>query len=225
MLSPGPLLFAAATSAAAAAVPVGQAVTATDLEAPHRLRKGVAVGLTLGVGAIGASGYPNELSKIGDSNFYSASGWMIGNSETVTLMGALADYLSFGFWYTHESAENADWRSIGNGGGLRVELFPLVGLVGLIGRIGVLSRLAGLGLLAQFGLGSGFLASKVLSAPRAEGTQSFLATGVLYEWSFGHVLGGHMGAGPTLEYHAIASQAFERHGLLASARVVFYGGP
>jgi hypothetical protein len=216
MLSPGLLLFAAATSAAAAAVPVGQTVTATDLEAPHRVRKGVAVGLTLGVGPIGASGYPNELSKIGDTAFYSASGWMIGNSETLMLMGALTDYLSFGFWYTHESAENKDWRSIGNGGGLRVELFPL---------ISALPRLAGLGLLAQFGLGSGFLASKSLASTRAEGTQSFLATGVLYEWSFGHVLGGHMGAGPTLEYHAIASQPFERHGLLASARVVFYGGP
>src|SRR5690349_16552769 len=98
---PGPLV-PAATSAAAAAVPVGQSVTAVDLEAPHRLRKGIAVGLTLGVGPIGASGYPNDLSKIGDSNFYSASGWMVGNSESVMLMGALADYLSFGFWYTHE---------------------------------------------------------------------------------------------------------------------------
>jgi len=219
LVSPGPLLNAAATSAAAAAVPVGQSVTANDLEAPHRLRKGIAVGLTLGVGPIGASGYPNDLSKIGDSTFYSASGWMLGNSESVMLMGALTDYLSFGFWYTHESAENRDWRSIGNGGGLRVEVFPLIGFVG------ALRRLAGFGVLAQFGLGSGFLASKSLDAPRAAGTQSFLATGVLYEWSFGRVLGGHMGAGPTLEYHAIASQAFERHGLLASARLVFYGGP
>jgi hypothetical protein len=211
-----PLVFAATTSAAAAAVPVGQTPGATDLEAPYRLRKGVVIGLAVGAGPVGASGYPNDLTKIGDPSYMSAGGWMLGNSESVFLMGALSDYLNFGFWYTHESSQNKDFRSNGNGGGLRVELFPL---------IAALPRLAGLGLLAQFGVGSGFLASKALALPRAEGTQSFIATGVLYEWSFGRVLGGHLGAGPTLEYHAIWSQPFERHGLLASARLVFYGGP
>jgi hypothetical protein len=211
-----PLLLAASSSAAAAAVPVGQQVTAMDLEAPHRIRKGLAFGLAAGAGPVGASGYPNDLTKIGDPGYYAASGWMLGNGETLFVMGALADYLNVGFWYTHESAENKDWRSIGNGGGLRVEAFPL---------LDVFPRLAGLGALAQFGLGSGFLESKVLNTPRDEGTQSFIATGVLYEWSFGHLLGGHLGAGPTLEYHAVWSQAFERHGLLASARFVFYGGP
>jgi hypothetical protein len=219
MFAPWPLFFAATTSAAAAAVPVGQQPTANELEAPHKLRSGVAVGITLGVGPVGASGYPNDLNKIGDPNFYSSSDWMIGNSESVFLMGALTDYLNFGFWYTHESAESREWRSVGNGGGLRVELFPLVGLVGLV------SRFSGLGLLAQFGVGSGFLSSKVDPPSRAEGTQSFITAGALYEWSFGHVLGGHLGAGPTLEYHTIWSQPFDRQGLLASARVVFYGGP
>ena len=216
MLAAWPLLLAPTTSAAAAAVPLGQGPTANELEAPHRLRSGVAIALTAGAGAVGASGYPNDLNKIGDPNFYSSSGWMLGNSESVLLMGALTDYLNFGFWYTHESAENKDWRSLGNGGGLRLELFPLVDLA---------PRVAGLGLLGQFGLGSGFLESKTRDQPRAEGTQSFIATGALYEWPFGHVLGGHLGAGPTIEYHAIWSQAFERHGLLASVRVVFYGGP
>lgn len=215
MLSVVPVLLAAA-STAAAAVPVGQQVTATDLEAPHRFRKGLVVGLSAGGGLVGASGYPNDLSKIGDPAYYAASGWMLGNGESVFLMGALADYLNVGFWYTHESAENADWRSISNGAGLRVEAFPL---------LEVLPRLAGLGALAQFGLGSGFLSSKTLQTPRDEGTQSFIAAGVLYEWSFGHFLGGHLGAGPTLEYHAFWSQPFERHGLLASARLVFYGAP
>jgi len=216
MLAAWPLLLAPTTSAAAAALPLGQGPTATEPEAPHRLRSGVVIGLAAGAGAVGASGYPNDLNKIGDPNFYSAGGWMAGTSESVLLLGALTDYLNFGFWYTHESAENKDWRSLGNGGGLRVELFPLVDLA---------PRVAGLGFLGQFGLGSGFLQSKTLDVPRAGGTQSFIATGALYEWPFGHVLGGHLGAGPTIEYHAIWSQAFERHGLLASVRLVFYGGP
>jgi hypothetical protein len=216
MLPVTPLVFAASTSAAAAAVPIGQPATAAELDAPHRFRKGVAVGISVGAGPVGASGYPNDFAKIGDPAYDSASGWMLGNGESVLLMGALADYLNIGFWYTHESAENRDWRSISNGGGMRVEAFPL---------LEILPRLAGLGLLAQFGLGSGFLSSKSLETPRAAGTQSFIAAGALYEWSFGHLLGGHLGAGPTLEYRAVWSQPFERHGLLASARIVFYGGP
>jgi hypothetical protein len=174
------------------------------------------VGLAVGAGPVGASGYPNDLTRIGDPNYYSSSGWMVGLSESVLLLGALTDYLNFGFWFTHDSSENRDFRSNGSGGGLRVEAFPL---------IGILPRFAGLGALAQFGLGSGFLTSKALAVPRDEGTRSFIAAGVLYEWSFGHLLGGHLAAGPTLEYHAIWSQPFERHGLVASARLVFYGGP
>src|SRR5579864_322791 len=104
MLAAWPLLLAPTTSAAAAAVPVGQGPTANELEAPHRLRSGVVIGLAAGGGAVGASGYPNDLNKIGDPNFHSSSGWMLGNSESVLLMGALTDYLNFGFWYTHESA-------------------------------------------------------------------------------------------------------------------------
>ena len=55
--------------------------------------------------------------------------------------------------------------------------------------------------------------------------QSYLGTGAFYEWSFGSLFGGHFGIGPSVEYDAIWSQPFERHGLVASARIVFYGGP
>jgi hypothetical protein len=206
----------AATSAAAAAIPTGAMTSPSDLEAPNRLRSGLVVGLTVGAGVVGASGYPNDQTRIGDPAYYSASGWMLGAGESLFVMGALTDYLSFGFFYAHASSSNAHWRSSGDGGGLRVEAFPLVGLA---------PRWSGLGLFAQFGLGSGRLTSTTLGLPNAEGTQSFIGTGVFHEWSFGHVLGGHFGAGPALEYDAIWSQPFERHGLVASARFVFYGGP
>jgi hypothetical protein len=211
-----PFVLAVATGAGAAAIPTGPLTPPNELDAPHRLRSGVAIGLTLGAGAVGASGYPNDSTKIGDSAYYSASGLMLGSSESLFLMGALTDYLSFGFFYSHASATNADWRSTGNEGGFRVEVFPLVGL---------LPRVGGLGLVAQFGLGSGNLTAKRPGLPTAEGTQSFAAVGGFYEWSFGHFLGGHFGVGPSLEYDAIWSLPWERHSLLASARVVFYGGP
>jgi hypothetical protein len=219
-----PLVFAA-TSPAAAAVPTETSVQTSrapgaagpdELAAPHRLRTGLVLGLSLGAGVLGASGYPNDATEIGDPNFYSASGWMLCTSESLFLLGALTDYLSVGFWYAHAAASNKDWRSNGNGGGLRVEAFPLAL---------VLPQFGGLGLLGEFGIGVGNLMSKTPGLPNSEGTQSFAAAGVFWEWSLVHLLGGHLSLGPSLEYDAIFSQSFERHGLLASARVAFYGGP
>jgi hypothetical protein len=205
--------------AAAAAVPTGQSPEATDLPSPHAFRSGLVVGLSVGAGLGGASGYPNDINQIGDPNYYSASGWMFGTSETLFVMGALTDYLNVGFFFSQGVFRNADWRSGGSAGGLRVEAFPLALLF---------PRLAGLGALAQFGIGGGNLTespSVASGAPPAEGTQSFADVGVLYEWAFGHLFGGHFAAGPTLDYQATWSLPFERHGLVASARLVFYGGP
>src|SRR5947207_62829 len=136
--------LAAATSAAAAAVPTGDIVSSTDLDAPHRLRSGVVIGFALGGGVVGASGYPNDSIKIGDAAYYSASGWMAGTGESLFAMGALTDYLNFGFWFAHAASANRHWESNANGSGLRLEVFPLIALV---------PRFAGLGLVGQFGLG------------------------------------------------------------------------
>ncbi len=214
---PGPA--APPTGAAAAAVPTGETVDATTLPAPHSFRRGLVVGLSLGAGLGGASGYPNDINRIGDPNYYSASGWMLGSSETLFVMGALTDYLNVGFFLTQGVFRNGDWRSGGTAGGLRLETFPLAL---------VYPRLAGLGALAQFGIGGGNLtpaASGQGGAPAVDGTQSFADVGVLYEWAFGHLFGGHFAAGPSLDYQAIWSQPFERHGLVAGARIAFYGGP
>ncbi|HEY4011850.1 MAG TPA: hypothetical protein VGM06_00820 [Polyangiaceae bacterium] len=211
-----PFVLAAATAAAAAAVPTGSTPTATDLDAPHRVRKGVMLGLSFGGGLVGASGYPNDVTRIGDPAYYSATGFMYGTSESVFVMGALTDYLSFGFWFTHATDANKSWTSTGDGGGLRVEAFPFAVLF---------PRLAGLGVAGQFGVGSGKLTSKTPGLPNAAGTSSFAGAGVFYEWAFWELRHAHFAAGPALEYDAIWSQPFERHGLVASARLVFYGGP
>ncbi|MDP9150675.1 MAG: hypothetical protein M3O36_12155, partial [Myxococcota bacterium] len=183
---------------------------------PHRLRSGLVVGLTVGAGLGSASGYPNDTTRIGDPRAYSASGAMVGTSENFFVMGALTDYVSFGVWYGRAVSSNRGWQSSGGGGGVRVEVFPFVG---------VSRYLTGLGAVAQFGLGSGDLSRKATGMTVSEGTQSFGAAGAFYEWAFGRVLGGHFGVGPGVEYDAIWSQPFERHGLVATARLVFYGGP
>ena len=213
-----PLLFAAAGALSLPTPTVSSAPDATH--APARFRTGLVLGLSAGGGIAGASGYPNDATKIGIPTYYAATGAMAGTSATVLVMGALSDYLNFGFWFSHATFQNADWHSAGNAGGLRVDAFPLVGLDSPL-----YSRLSGLGLFGQFGIGGGHFVSTVPNGPASSGTQSFVAVGALYEWSFGKVLGGHFAVGPSLEYDAIFSQPFERHGLLASARLVFYGGP
>jgi hypothetical protein len=209
-------LVLAATSAAAAAVPVNAPPPSADLDLPSRIRSGLVVGLTLGGGIGGASGYPNSSSEIGNPAFYSASGFMGGTGGSFFVMGALADYLNFGFWFGTSTFGNSSWHSTGGGGGLRVEAFPFVRLF---------PSLSGLGLLGEFGVGSAKLTSSDPAHPEANGTQSYIGAGAFYEWSFARLLGGHFAFGPSVEYDAIWSQPFERHGLIASARVVFYGGP
>ena len=129
-------------------------------------------------------------------------------------MGAIADYLNFGFWFSETAYRSSGKRANATGLGFRIEGFPLMTLY---------PRLDGLGVFAQFGIGIGRL--ETASRPEAQGTQSTIGTGVFYEWPLGHLLGGHLGLGPSLEYDALWSQPFEEHGFLASGRVVFYGGP
>jgi hypothetical protein len=212
-----PLVFAAASQGAAAAVPTGGDLTpVTQLPVDHQYRSGVVIGLSLGAGLGSASGYPNNSQQIGDPAYYSAGGFMGGGWGQLFLMGALSDYISFGFWYGHSDLRNSDWRSTGNGGGFRIEAFPLVGLVPV---------LHGLGVLANLGIGSGTLTSTNPSLPQANGTQSFGGVGLFHEWGFGYGHDGHFAFGPALEFDAIWSQPFEQHGVVASARLVFYGGP
>jgi hypothetical protein len=218
-----PLGFASAANAQGGPAPggmpyptPGDATATTDFEGPPRRRTGIAIGLTQGLGLGAASGYPNNSQDIGTAADYSASGPMVGFGSNLLIMGALADYLNFGFWFGRTQFKSGSWQSSGGGAGLRVELFPLEILY---------PPLDGLGVFGQFGLGSANLSSSQPGALTASGTQSFAATGVFYEWSVTKIFGGHFGLGPALQYDAIWSLPFERHDLVAALRIVFYGGP
>ncbi|HEX3770302.1 MAG TPA: hypothetical protein VHV30_05535 [Polyangiaceae bacterium] len=214
---PPPVLPATAAAAAAAPINRPDSADSPELNEPAKVRSGLVLGLSLGGGAFGASGYPNSSSEINDPRFYSASGLVGGTSDSLLVMGAISDYVNFGFWFGGNATDNGHWRSTAFGAGVRLEIFPL---------IAVYPRLKGLAFFGAFGIGGGDLKSEEPDpAPEAKGVQSFLGTGAFYEFDFGHFLGGHFGAGPSLEYDAVWSQAFERHGAVASARVVFYGGP
>jgi hypothetical protein len=178
-------------------------------------RSGLVLGTSLGVGVAGASGYPNNANFIDNGNFFSSSGFMFGRAYEFMLMGALSDYLNFGLWFQTSSYENSDWRSNGYGLGFRVEAFPLVGAV---------PALRDLGVFGHFGLGHATLDAKAPGYPSDDGTQSFLGAGIFHEWCLLRILGGHFALGPSLEYDDIYSRSIDRHGLLATVRLVFYGG-
>jgi hypothetical protein len=223
VVSPSPVLsaaiiaFAAVSQGAAAAVATGDSVTpVTELPSSHHYRSGLVVGFSLGFGLAGASGYPNNSSDIGNTADYSASGFTLGGSQSIFLMGALSDYVSFGFMFDHGLFRNSSFYSNTDGVGFRIEGYPLVGLG---------PRWQGLGVLAQFGVGTGDLVSKPPNLPEADGTASFGAAGIFYEWSVGVMRSGaHIGIGPSLEYDAVWSRPFESHGLMGSLRLAFYSG-
>jgi hypothetical protein len=204
-----------ASQAVAQPAPGATVDATTAFDPPPSRRSGIVIGTSLGVGLAGASGYPNDSTKVDDPQYYAASGFMTGGGGSVFVMGALADYVSFGFWFGLQRYGNGDWSSTGGGGGFRVEAFPLFYAV---------PALKDLGVLTQLGIGKATLDPKRGDYPGAEGLQSFVGAGAFYEWSLFKMLGGHFAGGPSLEYDAIFSRSIDRHGALLGARLVFYGG-
>jgi hypothetical protein len=204
----GAVLAPSIAHAADTATPASTAPSATD-------RSGVVVGFAAGYGLAGASGFPNEASKIDDPAYYSSSDLLSGGGGSGFLMGALTDYVSFGFWAGASTFQSGHWRSTGGGGGVRLELFPLYGIY---------PRLKNLGILTQVGFGVSRLTSKVGDFPSANGSQSYASAGVFYEVPLFKMIGGHFALGPSLEYASIFSPAYERHWAMLGLRVAFYGG-
>lgn len=185
------------------------------VDQPPQRRGGVVLGLSYGVGLGASAGYPNDSSLIGDSNYYSASGLMTGAGGGLFVMGALSDYLNFGFWFGSATFANKDWHSTGEGGGFRVEGFPLFSL----GR-----GFRDLAVFTQLGIGGTDLVYKGKPGVSSDGVESFFGAGLFYEFWLCRALGGHLALGPSLEYDAIVTEPIERHGALLGVRFAWYGG-
>jgi hypothetical protein len=178
-------------------------------------RAGVVVGVAPGVAFAGASGYPNNLTLIGNPDFYSESPLLVGQSTTYFLMGAFTDYVSFGPMVNIAKFESASWKSTGLGIGFRAEVFPLVHLF---------PTLADTSIYGQAGVGSTELQAKKGVFPSADGTQSFAGIGLHHEFRLFRLLGGHFAGGPYVEYDAIFAPSAERHWASVGLRVAWYGG-
>jgi hypothetical protein len=211
----GVVVVATACGAAGRADAEEKQDATTAFDGPPQRRAGVVVGVGVGAGVAGASGYPNDGTKIDDPAYFASSGFMSATGGSLFVMGALADYVSFGFWFGMQSAQNGDWKSNAVAGGFRVEAFPLWSLY---------PKLADLGVFSHFGVGSAKLDAKRGEYPGADGVQSFIGAGAFYEWCIGKALGGHFAFGPSIEYDSVFSRSIERHGMLLGARLVWYGG-
>ncbi len=183
---------------------------------PAERRSGVVLGTAIGLGLAGASGYPNNATLIGSPAYFSSSDLLAGANTSAFVMGAITDYLSFGFWLGGGTAKSSDWRSTSFGVGFRLELFPLYRLY---------PTLRDLGVSTQLGVGNATLTSTLPgSRPSSSGSQSFVGAGLFYELRLFSLLGGHVAAGPSLDYDVISAPSIERNGAVLSARFAFYGG-
>ena len=190
--------------------------TADDGSVPHRLRSGVVVGFALAEGSAARRRLPQQLERHRQPRYHTASGWMPGLGGTVLVMGALADYINFGFWYAHAAFGDSGRRASQDGVGLRVEAFPFVA---------PLARMGGARRVLRVRLRHG-QARYARSAAGAAAPSRSSASGVLYEWSVAPLSSAATSAiGPSLEYDAVVHGPFEQHGLIANLRLVFYGGP
>jgi hypothetical protein len=181
-----------------------------------QVRSGVVVGTAIGYGLAHASGYPNNATLIGSPAYHSTSNVIRGANTSIFVMGALTDYVSFGFWLGGGAVQSSEWRSTQFGAGFRIEAFPLYRIYPKLRDLGVSTRL---------GLGRATLASKLPGEhPSAAGSESYLGAGVFYEFALTKLLGGHLAAGPSLDYDVVSAASIDRGGLVLSARAVFYGG-
>ena len=81
-------------------------------------RAGAVLGLAVGVGFAGASGYPNDVKLLGNPDYYSQTPLLIGPSTSIFLLGAVSDYLNFGPMVNIATFQNGTWKSTGFGVGL-----------------------------------------------------------------------------------------------------------
>lgn len=198
----------------ASTAPADRPVDPTFRKVVPERRNGIVLGMSAGVGFAGASGYPKPARLHDVADFYSSSPLLVGWSSSFFVMGALADWISFGPMFSYAEFESPQWRSLGYGVGFRGEAFPLLSLV---------PKLADLALFVQVGFGSTELRAKG-PYPSSEGSQSFLGVGVHHEWRLGKLLGGHAAIGPYIEYDTIRAAATERHWLSVGVRIAWYGG-
>lgn len=186
----------------------GDAATNYATKAKRRSDFTIGTGGAWGLGH--ASGYPNEIQKIGDSQYRSTTKLGLGSGGGAWLGVAFNDYLTFGLGFGVVNA-SGDGRKAGGGGFLfHVDLYPL---------FAVSPHLEDLGVFGNFGAGGLRITGGKEDANG--GFVSYVEGGLSYE----HFRFWRMACGPTLSVLHLWSESANLSGVLLGARLAFYGGP
>jgi hypothetical protein len=111
---------------------------AWETQAPER-RSGFTMGLMLGGGVAGMSGYPNDPKRIDRQAYYAETGARPSATVGFWLGGALTDWLTFGVGVSGARLfSTGDTLAQSGTLGFHIELFPLYGLGGKLRELGVI---------------------------------------------------------------------------------------
>ena len=174
-------------------------------------RSGFVIGLGAGIALGNASGYPNELAKLGDPLYRRNTALAFGGANRLWLGGALTDWFVFGVGLVGFGMKHGETSVEGGAYVFHVEGFPLFYRGG---------RFRDLSIFGDFGAGG----MKITGHRREDadgGLMSVVGLGVGYDalhfWKFT--------LGPAVEYWHVWSQTLTMNSVSLEARFTFVGGP
>jgi len=158
------------------------------------------------------SGYPNDLNKI-DNPLYRSATSGAGGGGMLYLGGTLTDWFTFGFGFAQSSYGSSRIMTSGGAFLFHIEAFPLFTMGG---------GYRDLGLFADFGTGTAKIVRREDQVLFSEsGSLSIAGFGAFWEpWRAGHFV-----AGPFTEFQYQESNSMVRTFGEVGLRGAFYGGP
>ncbi|MBK7585598.1 MAG: hypothetical protein IPI67_36115 [Myxococcales bacterium] len=174
-------------------------------------RSDFTAGVSFGLFAANAYGYPNEARKIGNDAYVADTGLGVGTARTYWIGGALRDWFTFGvgYWDVGYSAKTLD--ASGFGVVFRVETFPFWAYGG---------KWRDAGVQANFGIG-GMKLEEGADKRADGGALSIVGLGAFWE----PVRFSIFSFGPNIEYTHLFSRTLSLYGTTVGARLVLYTRP
>jgi hypothetical protein len=168
------------------------------------------LGTSGGFGLGRASGYPNEIQKIGNGQYRSNTKLGLGSGGAIWLGVAFNDYLTFGLGMGSLNLSGNDREASAGAFLFHVDVYPLFDLHPSLRDLGVFTH-----------LGTGPLTIKGGEEDADGGLMAYVEGGLVYErlrlW--------HFGIGPSVSLIHMWSDSAQITGALLGGRVAFYSGP
>lgn len=184
--------------------------SAPSLKSQATRRSDFALGVSGGFGFGRASGYPNEIDKIGDPAYRSNTKLGVGAGNLLWLGVAFNDYLTFGVGFGGFTLSGNDRDAKAQVFAFHVDAYPLFSLDENLKDLGVFAN-----------VGTGPLTIKGGPKEADGGAMSYIESGLVYErlrlW--------HFGIGPSASLIHTWSESVTSTSALVGVRVAVYGGP